>query len=275
LGDAFESASERSTVDIKGEMVARWLASGDVERKLGLVAGGRFDDEDDDAQWEIAGTPSAAGFLAKRIPGETTRVFRFSDLRGLILEMPAPSAETQATLAAELAAANPAEIRKAQEALRRYHHDPDRFDEPALLSLGRFIDTLSDGRMPSPEQRNALYDLLEEAGTFRLGAALFDQAFRLDPTSVPLRIQAAAMARQKGDIDTALELTRVVAGRNLLGASPLQMSMLLVIRGHALAEARRLPEADECASRSWAIGGGADPSGQTQELFRAIAAARK
>jgi len=262
-------------MDLNGEMVARWLASGDVERKLGLIAGGRFDDEHDDAQWEIVGTASSAGFHAKRVPGGTSRVFRSSDLRGLTVEIATPSSESRAALAAELSSANPAEIRKAQEVLRRHHHDPDRFDEPALMALGRFVTSLGEGRLPPTDQGNAVYDLLKDAETYRVGAWVFQQAFRLDPTSVLLRIQAATMARQKGDIQEALELTQVVAGRNLLGASQLQMSMLLVVRGHALVSAGRLDEAQQCASRSWAIRGGDDPSGHTQALFRSLAAARR
>jgi len=256
-------------VNLKGEMVARWLQRGDVERKLSLLVGGRVDDENDDAEWEITGEVAPAGFKVRRVPGGQERVFRFSALSGMPIELTPPTAEARDALMADIQDANPVEIRRAEEALRRHGHDPDRLDDASLLRLGRFAIELSAKRPPAEDDASFVYDSLKEGAMYRLGAAMFEVAHRITPSSAWLRVNAATMARHSGNVDMALHLTEPVEGRNIPGATQQQTAMLLVVRGHALVTLGRLKQAKACADRAWAIESEANPE-YVRALYRAI-----
>ena len=261
-------------MQLDGEAVARWLAAGDADQKLTLLVGGTFDDEREDASWEITGEAAPAGFQARMIPSGRLRVFRFADLSGLPIEL-AATPELRSTLRAALTEAVPPEVKTGREVLRRAGYDPDRLDEPALIRLGRFVTDVSGGRLPDEGRCISVYNLLKDASMFRVGAKLLADAFRLDPKSILLRIQAATLARHNSDFEGALALTEPATRGSVPGASRLQMIMLLTIRGHALVSTGQIVEAERCAKRAYAMAEGADHDGYIAALFRAIKAAAK
>ena len=261
-------------MQLDGEAVARWLASGDAGQKLTLLVGGTFDDEDEDASWEITGEIAPAGFRARMSTSGRVRAFRFSDLRGLPIELVAAPA-LRNTLRAALAGAVPPDVKAGRELLRRAGHDPDRLEEPALAQLGRFAADVSSGQLPDADRCNSVYNQLKDASMFRVGARLFADAFRLDQESVLLRIQAATLARHNGDFELALALTDPMARGSVPDASRFQMIMLLTVRGHALVSMGQVGEAERCAKRAWAMADAIDPDGYIAAVFTAIKVASR
>jgi hypothetical protein len=242
-------------MEVSGDLVAVWLELGEFEAKVELLAGARFDDEQDDAQWCIVASRTNARFTARLCGGETERTFRPSDLRGLPVTLPREDLALRAAITEAAKQARDPDADRAAVLLRQNGHDVARFDPVTLGRLGQLATTIEAGKLPSASIASEVYEFLKEARIYRLGSKLFRSLHDLDRQAVVARIQAATMARLNGETDQALADTEVVATGTLTGATARQTAMLLIVRGHALVTRGRLREATQCVKRVHALVG--------------------